>query len=159
MAFVNERITSENQERYRIPEIKRYIGTGYCSPITCTIDHERNMYLLHVDNQHGVDHQTTNLSGWVLVWNNEFIWTEIELLETKWKNADSLWQRKRIVQIGLMEKPSLFNKKGNFLPIRLNDNKEKILKDIYDALQVYQVSGISSPVKNFELQLEFGEGV
>jgi hypothetical protein len=42
MAFVNERITEDDLERYRILEIERRIVPGYySSSSTCTIDHDR----------------------------------------------------------------------------------------------------------------------
>jgi hypothetical protein len=45
------------------------------------------------------------------------------------------------------------------LPPELMPHRDEILKDLYDALLVYRVSGIFSKFTSYDLQLELVEGV
>ncbi|MDR3158043.1 MAG: hypothetical protein LBU11_03325 [Zoogloeaceae bacterium] len=76
MAFVNERITRNGQERYKIPEIKRRIVVSdYLRPSTCMIDRERGIYLIEAAEARE-DRRPTGLCGWVFMWHGHELWVE-----------------------------------------------------------------------------------
>jgi hypothetical protein len=86
MAFVNERITGNDRERYRIPEIeRRIVASDYLHSSTCTIDQERGIYLIQAGEEREIPPHTdvrrsTGLCGWVFMWHGHELWVEAKWL-------------------------------------------------------------------------------
>jgi hypothetical protein len=160
MAFVNERITGNDQERYRIPEIKRRIVPGhYLSPSTCTIDHERGIYLIEA-GEHREEHRPTGLYGWVFMWHGHELWVETKELARGGESNAPGWSRKRVTRLDRMGEELRMLGVRRHLPPELEPHREEILKDLYDALLAYRTFGVfSSNYTSFDLALEFAEGV
>jgi hypothetical protein len=159
MAFVNERITEDDLERYRIPEIeRRIVVSDYLSPSTCTIDHERGIYLMAAAEERD-DHRPTGLRGWVFVWHGYELWVETKLLEFRGGRGEPGWSRKRITNLGLMgDRVGVLGGK-KYLPPELEPRRKEILKDLYDALLAYKDFGYLSCNTTYELTLDVAEGV
>jgi hypothetical protein len=161
MAFVNERITAEkDQDRYKIPEIKRRIVPGYYSgSSTCTIDHERDIYLIKAAEKGDWEHRPTGLYGWVFVWHGYELWVETELVEFRGGRGEPGWSRKRITRLGLMGNDVRMLREPRYLPPELEPRRKEILKDLYDALLAYKDFGVLSSNTTYELTLDVAEGV
>jgi hypothetical protein len=159
MAFVNERITPANQEQYGIPELRQRIVCSQLSgPATCTIDHERGIYLMEAAEERD-DHRPTGLLGWVFVWHGYELWVETKLLEFRGGRGEPGWSRKRITNLGLMgDRVGILGGK-KYLPPELEPRRKKILKDLYDALLAYKDCGVLSSNTTYELTLDVAEGV
>ncbi|MDR2364664.1 MAG: hypothetical protein LBD68_02255 [Zoogloeaceae bacterium] len=165
MAFVNERITGNDRERYNIPEIeRRIVVSDYITPSACTIDHERGIYLLDPAEERemrpGSDNRwPTGLYGWVFLWHGHELWVEAKWLARGGESTGHGWGHLRLMSLGLMgEKVGMLGK-ARRLPPELMPHREEILKDLYEALLVYRVSGIFSKYTSFDLNLELAEGI
>jgi hypothetical protein len=165
MAFVNERITGDDWERYNIPEIDRRIVPGqYSPPCTCTIDHDRDIYLLNAaenrEMRPGSDHRwPTGLCGWVFMWHGHELWGEATRLAGGGESRGHGWGHLRLTSLELMDKEIRTLGGTRRLPPELMPHREEILKDLYEALRVYKVSGIFSKYTRFDLKLELAEGI
>lgn len=161
MAFVNERITGADLDRYGIPEIKRRIVPGHYQPVdSCTIDRERGIYLIQAGEHRDEDHRPTDLSGWVFMWHGHELWVEMKELECYAENEGPCRITRQITSLGLMgERVGLLGRTRH-MPPELAPRREEILKDLYDALLAYRTSGIhSSEYTTFDLTLDIAEGV
>jgi hypothetical protein len=155
MAFVNEHITGNDLERYKIPGIKRRIVPGqYSGPSTCTIDHDRNIYLLKVASQLGEERRPTGLYGWVFVWHGHELWVEIKTVEARGGRGEAGWSRKLVASLGLMEDKVIVLGEKKHLPPELEPRRKEILKDLYDALLAYKDCGVLSSNTTYELTLD-----
>jgi hypothetical protein len=159
MAFVNERpIESNEWEKYGLPALQGI--HEFTHPSTCTIDHERNIYLLKVARQMNpdYDHIPTRLTGWFFFWRGHELWVELELVEGKGKRKGPGWAR------FLLSKLCPMSEKSNWmggslkreLPVELKPHREEILKDLYDALVVYKKA--ASEYTTYEMILDLAEG-
>jgi hypothetical protein len=158
MAFVNERITENDQERYRIPEIeRRIVVSDYLMPGTCTIDHERGIYLIKAGEERE-EHRPTGLYGWVFMWHGHELWVETRT-EAASGGGEHGWSRKLVTSLGLMgERVGMLGSRRH-LPPELEPHREEILKDLYDALLAYKSFGVLSSHTTYELTLRVAEGV
>jgi hypothetical protein len=171
MPFVNERISTENdRERYKIPEIERRIVPGhYISPSTCTIDHERDIYLIDAGEQRESPtdkdgrwmdgRRPTGLYGWVFMWHGHELWVEAKWLERGGESRGHGWGKLRLTSLELMGGEIRVLGGTRHLPPELMPQREEILKDLHEALRVYRRSGVFSKFTSFDLQLEIAEGV
>jgi hypothetical protein len=165
MAFVNERITGNDLERYGIPEIKRRIGVSdYQRPYTCTIDHERNVYLINAAEERemrpGSDNRwPTGLYGWVFLWHGHELWVEAQWLARGGESSGHGWGYLRLTSLELMGEEIRILGGTRRLPPELMPHREEILKDLYEALLAYKEVGIFSKFTSYDLQLELAEGI
>jgi hypothetical protein len=165
MAFVNERITKHGRKWYRIAEIKQRILLGqYFSSHTCTIDHERGIYLLRTaeEREERPDRYglwPTGLCGWVFVWHRHELWAETRELERTGARAGPLRSRQRLTSLGRMGEEIRMLGEARRLPPELLPQREEILKDLYEALRVYEGTSIFSSCARYELRLEMAEGI
>jgi hypothetical protein len=159
MAFVNERPESNEWEKYGSPALRGI--HEFSHPSTCTIDHERNIYLLYVATQMNpkYDHIPTGLSGWFFFWRGHELWVELEIVEGKGKYGGPGWARFLLSKLCLMSEKSNWMGRSlkRELPSELKPHREEILKDLYDALVAYLQ--ISSGHSICELTLDLAEGV
>jgi hypothetical protein len=165
MAFVNERITADDWERYKFPEIERRISvSSYFSTNTCTIDHERGIYLIKAAEERkgrlDMDGRwPTGLFGWVFVWRGHELWAETRDLEQTGESRKPMWSRKRLTSLGLMGERVGMLGSARRLPPELTPRREEILKDLYDALLAYKSAGVLSTCTSYALTLEVAEGI
>jgi hypothetical protein len=165
MAFVNERITGNDLERYGIAEIKRRIVPGqFFSSSTCTIDHGRDIYLIEAAEERetppGQDGLwPTGLCGWVFMWHGHELWVEGKWLARGGESGGHRWGQLRLTSLGLMGERVGMLGRTRCLPPELAPQREEILKDLYDALLAYKGFGIHSDCTSYDLQLEIAEGV
>ena len=161
MAFVNERLneSTSNWAQYGMPEIEKRIAvSNYSSPGTCTIDHERDVYLIKVAMQ-TEDHRPTGLSGWVFSWHGHQLWVELEILETWGDRNGPGGGKTRITHLGLMDEKFVHFNYPRQLPDELKNQRDEILKDLYDALAAYKDGGVFASTTTYELTLDVAEGV
>jgi hypothetical protein len=159
--FVNERFVDDDTYwgKYGVPAIERRVFE-FTRPSTCTIDHERNIYLLHVATQKNpdYDHVSTGLHGWFFFWRGYELWVELKRMEAKGEYGGSCWSRHCITKLCLMsEKDDWMGRSTRGLPPGLKARQEEILKDFHDALVVYKKA--ASKHTTYELTLELAEGV
>jgi hypothetical protein len=165
MAFVNERITGDDWERYNIQKmIDRIVPGQYTHPSTCTIDHECGIYLIKVaenrEMRPGSDNRwSTGLCGWVFMWHGHELWVEAQWLAQGGESRGHGWGHLRLMSLGLMgEKVGMLGRPRR-LPPELMPHREEILKDLYDALLAYREVGIFSKFTSYDLKLELAEGI
>ena len=165
MAFVNEHISesSDNWEKYGMLQIEKFVGPfSYSIPSTCTIDHERNIYLINVAHKCDSEHRPTGLTGWVFSWRGHMLWLELEAKEAwNWGTRNGAGGCKRcITRLGAMgEKLHDFGFPGKApeqLPDELKKQRTEILKDLHAAL-LAAMAKISSEFTTYELTLEIAE--
>jgi hypothetical protein len=156
--FINEPLTAENWKKYGLPAIERRIRE-FTSPNVCTIDHERNIYLLHVATQEhpDYDHIPSGLYGWFFFWRGHELWVELKRMEAKVEYGGPGWSRHCITKLCLMSERDDWMGNTRGLPPELKPHKEEILKDLHNALVVYKKK--ASKHTTYELTLELAEGV
>jgi hypothetical protein len=157
--FVNERLRKDNWEKYGLLAIERRVYE-FTRPYTCTIDHKRNIYLLHVATQEHpkYDHVSTGQDGWFFFWRGHELWVELKRMEAKGEYGGAGWSRQCITELCLMsEKDDWMGRSTRGLPSELKPHQEEILKDLYDALVIYKKD--VSEHTTYELTLELAEGV
>jgi hypothetical protein len=164
--FINERLIDDNNwEKYGLPAIERELrgflrAFEFTRPYLCTIDHERNIYLLHVAAQQNpkYDHVDTGLYGWLFFWRGHELWVEQKCLEAKGKRGEPGWARYLLSKFCLVsEKGDGMGESKRGLPPELKPHQEEILKDFHDALVAYREA--TSGHTAYELTLELAEGV
>jgi hypothetical protein len=163
MAFVNEKITPAKEKQYRIPELEQLIVCSQLSgPATCTIDHERNISLIHLANRLGDDHQYTGWHGWVFNWHGHELWIETNLLEFGGKAGEPGWARWELRIIGGLRAREGLIVLGDrrHLPPELEPHRDEILKDLHDAFEAHHgLNGTYSRYTDYKLTLDIPEGV
>ena len=138
MAFVNERISSENIEKYKIKEFDDKNYKGHYKP-QWTVDHERDIYLryLYSDRE-----EYCNRDTYVLYWHGEFVFVKVEI-DGGGIREKAAWRRYKLLKLTL--------------PEALKGYETEVLADLKEAFIVYKNLGISSDVsdENFTATFDF----
>lgn len=155
MAFVNERFTQEDKEKLNIEQLLdyfRYRGSDW------TADHEREMYLLCVDNDIGP--HGNGKPEWIFIWHGSFLWLQIKIIESKVIHDDGRWVHYKVISFGIFDKSN-----GRLFPARplseeINNQKDLVFNHLKEALIAYKGGGIFSTLTNFDatLDVELGGG-
>lgn len=150
MAFVNEYISQEDIEKYGISEIQKYFryrGRDW------TADHEREMYLMCVDNGMGPD-GATGEQEWIFIWHGYSLWLQIKIIDTKAARNEAGWVHYKVTTIGVYDqsKSRLFPAK--LLDEEMNNQRKIIFDNLKEALTAYKGSCVFSTLSDFEVTLD-----
>lgn len=144
MAFVNEYITPEDAEKYRLAEIDaKFVGGNKSRD--WTIDRERDIYLRNVSM--GRDEDTKHEGLWTFYWNGTLLTLRLDLLGGKGKAGDPGWSHWRLVRLN----------GTNGVPTALKGHRQSILDDLKQALLTYKDGGVFSLNTDYSVTLELAE--
>lgn len=142
MTFVNEYITPEDYEKYKLKEIDdRFRGM---EAEQWTIDRERNSYLRRV---HRGREETERESTWTFFWNGVLLVLRLDLLSYRKVSENSGWSHWKLVRLN----------GGHGLPDELKGDQDQILTDLMEALVAYKDSGVFSTNTLYEITLDLAD--
>lgn len=133
MAFVNERISAEDREKYDLDRIESEPVMRVRAPQRqWTIDHEREIYLRTIDRGR---EEFSHCSTWHFYWRGELMTVCLEMLDAGGERGGHGWSHYKLVDC---------YRQGFFVPQHLLDRREEIVRDLKDALTAYKGGGIYS---------------
>lgn len=138
MSFVNEHISQEDRQRYRINEIDKKLR-GKAPARDWTIDRERDIYLRMLDPGILAD-GPTGRSAWHLYWHGEVIEIDLQIMKTEGEPGGSRHGHKKLISIEI--------------PESIEEKHEEIERDLREALIAYKDGGIFATATEYLLTLE-----
>ena len=143
MSFVNEKISKEDVDKFRIIEIDNMPFVGKGRSRQWTVDRERDIYLRLIASllsTPGGQEEGRDISDWSLYYKGEVIFIKLEALEYRDVFGAAGWRRFSILEMKLPEKL-----------IFQSDQIKNVLKE---ALEVYKDAGLYSGCKTFTVEIE-----
>lgn len=158
MAFVNERFTQEDKEKLNIDSLLDYFRRGLSH---WTADHEREMYLMCVDNGMGPDGASGEME-WIFIWHGYKLWLRTIYVDSKYNEdiespKDNYWIRKKIDWLRIYDDTLQKDRLKSF-PVEMNDKRDDIFKDLKEAMTMYREAGIFSTTKKYDVSLDIELG-
>jgi len=137
MSFINEYISDEDRERYKLDEVDRRFVVGGTSSNEWTIDKEREIYLRHVASGR---EEFSRESTWTFFWKGFFIVIDLEIVDSKGGMGEPGWVHRKITRMEVPEDAFVF--------------KEDIVFDLERAFTVYKDACMSSRNTTFSVKLD-----
>ncbi|MEH6420747.1 hypothetical protein [Pseudomonas sp. CGJS7] len=149
MSFVNEFISDEDVEKYRIEEIDEKFVSNGTRARDWTIDRDRDVYLRNVAIGGGAEPELRNRMSWTLYWHGDLIVLRLDLISGG-EDADGAgWAQWKLMWLN----------GSSGLPLHLKEQRTQILADLKDALTAYRSFGIySREWPSYQVILEVDEG-
>jgi len=151
MSFVNEIISTQDFEKYKIQEIDKKVGpVGFTSARDWTIDRERDIYIRCV--RRGRE-ETRSQTGWTFYWKGHLLWVQLEMLKVLGVAGGprtACWKLVQLNEMGVA---------GIGLPPNLRAHRDEILEHLREALLAENGGGIHSSIKEYRVELEIAEGI
>jgi len=141
MPFVNEYISPEDAEKYRLKDIDAKLIGGNKSR-DWTIDRERGIYLRNVSMGRDVD--TKHESLWTLYWKGAELALRLDIVAASGIPGGAASTHWRLMQLN--------GTRG--LPAELKNQQQQILADLKEALRAYKDNGVLSKSDEFDMTFD-----
>ena len=148
MGFVNEFISEEDVEKYRLVEIDKQFVVGGTNSRQWTIDRGRDIYLRRVAVGGNADPEIRNRTKWTLYWHGTLLTMRLDLMDGGGGAGEPGWSHWKLVWMS----------GSSGLPAHLKVHKAEILADLKEALTAYRSAGVySREWPAYRVVLELGE--
>jgi hypothetical protein len=144
--FINEFISPEDVEAYRLREIDKHFIVGGTNARDWTIDRARGTYLRNVANGREEFRSETT---WSFLWHENLFTLEMNLVEGSGGRGEPGWSHWRINRVY----------DGSGVPVGLENRRSEFLDDLKSALVAHGGAGIySADYSSYEVTLNISEG-
>lgn len=139
MSFINEYISPEDYEKYRLSEVDDRFG-GAASE-QWTIDRNRAIYLRVV---HRGREEFCSQTTWSFYWKGTLLTLRLDLLDHRGARGEPGWSHWELVRLN----------GSHGLPENLKEEKDLVLKDLQEALTTYKGFGVFSKNTDYSITLD-----
>ena len=148
MGFVNEFVSEEDVEKYRLVEIDKQFVVGGTNSRQWTIDRVRDIYLRKVAVGGHTDPEIRNQTKWTLYWRGTLLALGLDGMGSGGKSGEPGWSHWKLVW--------LCGSSG--LPVHLKTQKAEILETLKEALTTYKGGGVySATYSSYDVTLDIAE--
>lgn len=131
MTFINEYIPKEDLEKYNFDKLNKSPTKGGGTRKDWTIDREADIWLrkLYTQSDHTeLDGGYSGVTGWDFYWKGYLMMIEVKTLASGGGYGKPRWKHVKLLSINI--------------PLKLEDQRSQILKDLEAAFTVYGAAGI-----------------
>ena len=145
MAFINEKISAEDAEKYGIDEINKHFFFGPGDVHLWTIDREKNVYLRRMKNnrEEPTEHEVS------FFWKGALFHIDFKVTGSGEKTAEG-WKGWTHWSWNGMRRPKNPNDQ-----VILDEHRQEILADLKEALTAYKDIGVFSKMVEHSATFDF----